>query len=122
MAQKQTRVAGDDRGPLMADAIRRGERLERFRQGARDVAGVDARDRRHRQVRDLDATEAVAAAELDAGPEAAVGGEHPAARILAVGEAAERLRLELGRAACAWPARGSCWCSPRQSSMRPRGK
>ena len=47
---------------------------------------------------DLDAAEAVLCRELDAAPQVAVRGDHPAAHILGIAEAAERLRLELGRA------------------------
>ena len=46
----------------------------------------------------LDATKTIAATEFDATLEVAVRAHHPAAHILGVAEAAERLRLEFQRA------------------------
>ena len=89
--------AGHDLCPLIADPRRRGDGREGVLRPASQVVDELAGEGGHGQVGDLDAAEAVFAAQLDASMEATVGRDHPAARVLGVAQPPERPRLQLRR-------------------------
>ena len=91
-------VAGDDGGAMMPDPLGRRYGGESVGISAEKLAGEEARERRHRQARHLDATETMPPAELDGALEVATCGQHVAADILGIAHAPERCRLQLGRA------------------------
>ncbi|MGH6915892.1 MAG: hypothetical protein ACREH3_19550, partial [Geminicoccales bacterium] len=63
---------------------------KRIRLGLEVQAGMS----QHAGVRHLDAAEAMAAAQLDAGAKALMGGDHPTAGVLGIAQAAERRRFQ----------------------------
>jgi hypothetical protein len=91
-------VAGDDGGTMMPDPFGRRHGSEGVGVSAGKLAGVESGERRHRQARHLDTAEAMPPAELDGTLEVATCGQHAAADVLGVAHAAERRRLQIGRA------------------------
>ena len=114
-------VVRDDLGALMIDPARRLDRACRLVQRALELACVHQGDRGHRQARHLDPAEAVLAAQLDARPKMPACGEHAAAHVLGIAEAAQRLRLELGGAGHARQLQAALMLGQTALDLAPAG-